>query len=513
MAWQKDRSSERVQKHLDNMGEIDVSKLTREADLEKLLSETCCRQIYGTHIYVPVSNFTKLVSDEPDGDECYKELIQALNIYQREVSRIVEWDSIFGGVRVHFQGAKLHALFYRPIDAAEKLATKATMLQLVLRDFVKNVFNPAFPDFDDFQIAGGADIGDAIGTRNGMRDNRELLFLGRPANYAAKIVSNFGRLRLTEELYDELPEDLQDLCTETEGVYQLAAITQKQLDELTKKYEIGWDRDLSAGRIEDDKEQFPLSVIAYSSADTKINLDELSIRNNKRVLAATVFGDITGFTDYIDGAATEAARKKALKNFHVIRREMARVIKNDFDGLHVQFQGDRVQGLLHLPKDDEKQIATDSTDAAVGLQSSMEEVLRQKLSGIENLKMAGGVDQDTTLASKTGTRGHRDRLCVGDSVEEAARCEETCSGGETGITKTIYDLLPDRLKQHFEWNKVKRCYVADGLTTATVEAASRASSVYAGAAVYVRSDAGGARVSSEAGSNARKIVPGKSYAS
>jgi hypothetical protein len=57
----------------------------------------------------------------------------------------------------------LHALFYRPIDNAKKLASRAVLLQLVLKDFVTTVFNPAFPDYDDFTTAGGADLGNAIG--------------------------------------------------------------------------------------------------------------------------------------------------------------------------------------------------------------------------------------------------------------------------------------------------------------------------------------------------------------
>lgn len=99
----------------------------------------------------------------------------------------------------------MHALFYRPIDDTEKLATKAFLLQLVLGDFVSSVFNPAYPLLDNFSIAGGADVGDAIGTRNGRRNDRELLFLGTCANYAAKIIGSVGRLRVSKAIYDALP--------------------------------------------------------------------------------------------------------------------------------------------------------------------------------------------------------------------------------------------------------------------------------------------------------------------
>src|ERR671927_1655560 len=113
MGWDYDRSYDRIKAHLDSMGTVEVEKLVREADLDNLLSETRCREIYGSHVYVQVSNFPRLASQEPDDEDAYKELIQAVHLYQCEVSRIVGQGDIFDALRVHFQGAKLHALIYR----------------------------------------------------------------------------------------------------------------------------------------------------------------------------------------------------------------------------------------------------------------------------------------------------------------------------------------------------------------------------------------------------------------
>jgi len=516
MAWDYNRSKERIQKHLDGMAEIKVEKLTRDADLNSLLSETCCREIYGAHAYVNVSNFAHLASGSAEDEDRYKELIQAIHIYQREVSRIVEGDGIFDGVRVHFQGPKLHALFFRPIDASAKISAKAVLLQLVLKDFVTSVFNPAFPDFGDFKVAGGADIGDAIGTRNGSHGDRELLFLGDPANHAAKIINSHGRLRLTKRVYDELPEDLREICDSVAGetdLYQAQTVAPSKLDELTKEHGVGWDREASRKRVDADKEQFPLEDISYSGADKLIDIDDLTIRNNKRVLAASVFGDTTGFTAYIGASASNEQKKERLREFHAIRKEMAEVVRKDFNGIRVQFQGDRVQGLVHLPKDDDAGIATEAVDVVVGLQSSMEKSLKDCFPAIKNkLFLAAAVDQGTTLVTKLGTRGHRDRICLGDPVEEAAACEERCEDKEIGVSKAVYDELPDRLKSHFSYNATRRCYIAAGLTADKVEQAQKASSLYGGnGGVYVTSGAAGVAVSTEGTPDARKVVPAKSY--
>lgn len=251
MSWDYDESLERIRHHLDDMGEIEVEKLTREADLGNLLSETKCRDVCGAHVYVGVTNFAKLASEGAYSEDDYKRLIRAIHLYQREVSRIVERDEMFDGLRVHFQGPKLHALVYRPIDDGEDLASHAVLLQLVLKDFVASVFNPAFPDYDPFKIAAGADIGNTIGTRNGSRGDRELLFLGPAANRSAKIVGSAGRLRITGDVYDALPDDLREVCEEVDDdLYRVKAMSQSTLDGLLEARGIGWDRKKSAERIE-----------------------------------------------------------------------------------------------------------------------------------------------------------------------------------------------------------------------------------------------------------------------
>lgn len=514
MGWDYEKSRERVQAHLDRMGEIEVKKLVRDANLEGLLTETCCREIYGSHVYVNVSNFTRLASAAPEDEDTYKRLIQALHLYQREVSRIVEGEGIFDGYRVHFQGPKLHALFYRPIDDGQELASRAVLLQLVLRDFVRSVFNPAFPKYEDFSLAGGADLGNAIGTRNGPYGDRELLFLGSPANHAAKTVSTSGRFRLTEELYDALPEDLQELCTEVEdGLYQVSPPTQQNLDELLAAHSIGWDRDASVQRIEADKRQFPLKDIVYAGADVLIHMDDLSIRNNKRVLAASVYGDVSGFTQYIDEAETDEDRIAAVRVFHAIRKEMGRVVKTDYEGIRVQFQGDRVQGLFHLPKDDEAAIAKTAVDVALALQSSMETSLKECLPEAEPLRLAAGVDMDITLASKLGSRGHRDRICIGEAVEAAARLEERCSGGQTGISSRVRNALPETLQSHFTWDAHVQGYVASDLTLDKAELAQQAEMMRTwNGPVFVRSGAGGVTISAKETPDARKATPSRPYA-
>jgi class 3 adenylate cyclase len=514
MSWDYEKSLGRIQKHLDGLGEIEIEDLVREADLNSLLSETKCRGVVGAHVYTYVANFPQMATAYADDEAEYKRFLQAVHLFQREVSRIVEDVDKFNGLRIQFQGPKLHALFYRPIKDTRQLAILALFLQLVLKDFTNKVFNSAFPFSDDFTIAGGADVGYAIGTRNGRNGDRELLFLGPCANYAAKIISSAGRLRITTELYDVLPENLQEICTKiNDDVYQVNALTQTRLDELLSEYKIKWDREASTERIAEDKRAFPLKDIEYSSANALIDIDALSIRNNKKVMAASIFGDVSGFTAYIDGAETDEKKREALRVLHAIRREMATVVTKDHGGIRVQYQGDRVQGIFHMPKDDDERIATDAVEAAISLQSSMEKTLKQKLPEAAALRLAVGVDLDTTLVSKLGTRAHRDRICLGEPVEKAAANEENCTGGKIGISKRVYDLLPERLSKHFGYETGSSCYVAGDLTWDKVELAARAAAYGGGAPVFVRSTKSGVEITREEVRGARSVTPASSWAS
>ena len=119
-------------------------------------------------------------------------------------------------------------------------------------------------------------------------------------------------------------------------------------------------------------------------------------------MAASVFGDVSGFTAYIDKSAEENNAKAALRALHAIRKEMASVVKHDFGGIRVQFQGDRVQALFHLPQGDEKRVAVRAVDTAVALQSAMELVIKKILPEAAELGMEVGFFGGSDSGLKAG---------------------------------------------------------------------------------------------------------------
>ncbi len=124
----------------------------------------------------------------------------------------------------------MHAVVYRPIDDNAAIAKKAFLMQLALHDFVANVFNETTAADIEYKLASGADLGDAIGTRNGQVTDREMLFIGDPANQAAKVIGE-ASARIRPAIFDQLPTDMQGVCSRIAGSENYwAKVSQSKLD-------------------------------------------------------------------------------------------------------------------------------------------------------------------------------------------------------------------------------------------------------------------------------------------
>jgi class 3 adenylate cyclase len=505
MSWNYETSRDRIKTHLENMPAIEVKKLEKSADLENLLSESVCREIFGAHVYLDIVNFAELASTS-DGDEL-RRVIRALHVYHRQLAYIVE--TIFEGVRVQSQGSRLHVIFYRPIDDAVSLASRAALLMIATRDFAQNVFAVAFPKLDTFRVCGGIDLGIVTGTQNGTAGERELLFLGAPANYAAKILGS--GLRLRKNAYDVLPNDLKDLCevvSEEEDVFRIKALSGEKIDISMELHGIEWNRSNFAARVDADIERMPLKDIEYHEAKELIDFDDLSVRNNKRITATSIFADVTGFTKYIDSAGTDDEKIECLRVLHVLRKEFARVATQDFNAVRVQFQGDRMQAFVHLPYDDSAAMGREAVDIAIALQSSMEITMKEAFTTLGSLHLAVGIASGVVIASRLGPRGHRDRILIGPSVLDAAQNEERTGDRQIGIASEVYEALEENRREQFNWDQSAQCYVATGLTVKTFDWKGEAAKY--GGAVFVKSGSTISITKQEVPS-ASRIHPARSY--
>jgi len=190
---------------------------------------------------------------------------------------------------------------------------------------------------------------------------------------------------------------------------------------------------------------------------------------------------------------------------------LARVVKTDYEALRIQYQGDRVQALVHLPQSDDTRITERAVEIAAGLQSSMDYVLHTVLPESKALGLAVGIDLDTTLVSKTGTRGERDRICIGLGVERAAHIQELSDGTESSLTPDCYELLNADLQKRFALDEVRKFYVAKSLYADTFGRLARAAAYSAGGAVAVRTSSKTVSVDHREGSSGARVLPSRSW--
>jgi hypothetical protein len=139
----------------------------------------------------------------------------------------------------------------------------------------------------------------------------------------------------------------------------------------------------------------------------------------------------------------------------------------------------------------------------------MELDIKKLLPEAKELGMATGISIGTTLVSKLGTRGHRDRICIADAVEEAGRYQEGSAGGEIAVPNSVHKHLEEEVQKLFVWSKDRGLYIGTNLTQDKVERARKA--VLFNQAVYVTSGAAGASVSSQPTPGSRSFVPSSSF--
>jgi hypothetical protein len=459
--WNHDKSLKRVQKKLDEVQDVEVSKLSREMDFQNI-SLKHAKKVYGAHLYVDIPNFGDVLSKAAENDD-EADVIRVLHIHARELTRIVEKD--FGAAKVHFQGPKLHAVVYRPIDDDEEIA-KTALLLVACIDRTVQALNE-LSEIGDFEVAAGIDLGDAVATMNNVAGDRELLFLGSPANVAAKIIRS--GIRVTSRVVEALPDDYDSYLNDLGNGLSYVELSSDEVDALLEDEDFAWSLAQSKDRLKDDFDRYSADDVKISGTQGQIDKSKLGLVNTKRVTGVSVFVDVDGFTKYVEEAyAEDDDLVEAVRSYHVFRSEMRFAAVDDYGALRVQYQGDRMQAVVFLPVDDEAEIALRAVQLAAGINSSVAETLAEVIPDAVR-PVAIGADLGEALLFRLGEHGQPDVMCIGEATENAASSQLKLDGKEIGISKKVRDLLPDELAAEFRWVSEKGCYVARDLTADRVE--------------------------------------------
>jgi hypothetical protein len=462
MSWDKTRSEDRIRRRWEARDtEITVSKLKRDMNLENVTLRNG-RLIRGAHLYVTVAGTGGL--HLLDTDDHASSSIQRTALWQSEVAKMA---SAFDVPVVAFQGGRVHLLVYRPIDDDATITRKAALLGRAISLMTRDAFNPLFAEDLRLKARAAIDLGETVATRGGTRGDSELLFLGSAANRPAKLLGDSRLIatgRFVDALGDQLELEKEKKAGEDEAwVLKMSRAT---VEEEVSEDKTDWTVSSSKKRLEDDLEKWPAGRFKVSGASTLIDPKTLGRSNSKLVDAAVVLVDIDGFSAYVDEAENDEVKRNAILALDAIRQEIREVLKVDHDGVRIQYQGDNMVGLVHLPAGDEKKVAAAVNDIAAGTQSSMGITLPAIVPDLWRLDVAIGISLARTVVSSLGAYGRRTAIVIGPAATKAEAIQQRLDGRRTGIDAATYKVLEEDAQEQFEWSASAGAWVASDLDAA-----------------------------------------------
>ncbi len=459
MGWEKQRSLDRIESRWEKRDvEITVSKLTRQMNLENVTLHNG-RRIRGAHVYATVAGSGGL--HRLDSEEHARSAIQRIALWQGEVARIAK---AFDVPIIAFQGARVHLLAYRPIDDDPEIARTAVLLSRAITAMTRSAFNPLFEEELRLSARAAADLGETVATRGGTRGDSELLFLGNAANRPAKLLGT-SVLTVTSRLEDALDDRLDyDTVESGDEDAVLFRISQDDVEAAVTADGIDWNVEESSDRLADDLEKWPTERFQVSGASLLIEPNDLIRSASKLVEAAVILMDIDGFSDYVEEAENDEVKRDAILTLDAIRQEMRDVLKTDVGGVRIQYQGDNMIGLVHLPNRDQEAIAEAAAEIAAGMQASMSITLPEVVPDASRLDVSVGVSMNNTVVACLGAYAKRNSLVLGPAATEAERIQARLPGKQTGIDAATFDALSDEVRELYEWNASAKAYVADDLS-------------------------------------------------
>jgi class 3 adenylate cyclase len=421
-------------------------------------------QVEGVHVYIQLLDFAAAMTErERETEASHRRVLSMLHLNYAACDQVAEE---FEAQRVDFHGARMHAVIISPPgpgserERAERALAFADAAKRAIEEVGRTTENGRYST----RVRVGLDSGSAVAVNSGTKDEREPLFLGAPANYAAKLAEG------SEEgvfMSNRVRKDL--------GLPQLLSIDTLAVERASPTSSIGnvglsanttfQSKRLSDAAIETAasraRDRFILAVgtdAAFSFHRhtpplSTIDFALLKPSNSVRMGLMSIFGDIDGFTKYVDECIAAQRIGEMVSNLHVIRSELAATLSEDFLGRKVRFIGDCIHGLLARGTSQETD-ASGSVVAAVraagGMRSSFE-LCQEELGGIDKLGLAIGLEFGETPITRIGIRGDRSVRCsVSRAVSRSEDLQGGCTGEQTALGPTALGHAPASIRRLFD---------------------------------------------------------------
>lgn len=449
MSWNADRAKSRIREHLKTVPEVDrlVALDSAVVATRGLLSRMPLREAFvvdGAHLYGQLLDFDDLVADRGEETEAaHRRLLRFLDMHYRVWDSIVDGDD---GDRVDYHGARLHAVIASPVGDPAAQIERAVALARKLTEAARKVGEAhGFPSRIRFGIDHGKCL--AMTTGRGAHE-KDTLFLGRPANHAAKLVSSGTEqgIFLTDTAQKRVAASAirKHAGTMTlDEVYVETAARKYAFDSL----------DRTASAIASDSSEtmfrFKRSTLPLST----VKFGELSPANSIRMGMASIFADIDGFTNFVDQSILGGSEKirEAVKIVHVIREELNSVLREDFGGKRVRFIGDCIHGCVAEGEraDDAANSVREAVLCASAMRSSFDLCLETVRSDAA-IDLAVGIEYGPTSMTRLGHRGDDSVRCAASRATiDAERTQQAIKHGGVRLGAHAAAIADPAVRKHF----------------------------------------------------------------
>jgi class 3 adenylate cyclase len=432
MSWDSSKAEERIKRFMANGPSIEaglsVAKSTPLAVFAKRAADAKefphgrATLVEGAHLYGLLLDFEQIIlQDQRETEGSHARVLQFLDVHYRVWDALVEEGD---AIRVDYHGARMHAVVTEPKGNPTEQIRQAIALASKLNSAAKRVAAQyGFPA----RVRFGIDQGHCLAMTTGRSHETDVLFLGSPANHAAKLTAA-GRqpgIFLTDGAKQKLISGRHG-SHERFNVEELALSASQQYR--FAKFEGATERLAGENR--------PLTIFKFQRTSpplSSVKFSDLSPSKSIRMGMASMFADIDGYTRYVDAAiqSGEAAIRDAVRSVHVLREELNSVLKEDFGGKRVRFIGDCIQGVIAEGKhqDDPRDSVKSSALCASGMRSSFT-VAQRMLKTIDALDLAIGVEYGPIPITRLGSRGTESVRCAAAlTVTRSEKLQQDIKGG------------------------------------------------------------------------------------
>lgn len=341
--WKHERAKTAINARIADVETVTIVDYKRDTDLTSIPTNKAYR-MDAVHLYVEILNFDDiLATTDIDGVTAHRRALKFLNLHQRAVHRILTRTDTR---RVDFHNQRLHAVVAKPYGTADE-ATRVHRA-VAVAGLVTDVLAETGEEEDrvpNAKVRIGIDTGLALAVNNGRNGYREPLFLGNPANMAAKFASNGSivGIYLTNDARRAI--GLPELDG---GKDSTTALTAQEIQTSVEAAGLGVSKKSIVDEWKKDNTNHPIGSYNFSRSTPPLrdlNFNLLTPANSKRMDTVSVYADIDNFTAYVN-AHMEDDPENIVRCLHVIRAELDRVLSSDFGGRRVRFIGDCVHGHL-----------------------------------------------------------------------------------------------------------------------------------------------------------------------